>query len=1726
MFSGAEGCASKEDIVVKVLPIENIVKDIKTVYTEEPVKALNGDSILLSGQEESDQGLKPILEMNNIDDSIGSLFLTNSIFSTPITNEDILSSTPTFPEISSSSCVNLNSCTNPNTVENLTPAVTTTALLNMDSGETKTLSQPLVMATGEESGLQFFGNNCDSIYSKANCGYSDRLGTGVSEPIAEERKSNGENNACNVNQLPALKAIENMAVAATSLPNANMISKTPVALISNERHDELTSDPSVKPLVFSVLPPKQSIKDYLDKVIETKTPDTDIVSKLCNTDKLTSRNPSESTPSEEKVDSTKEFSLNNSQCDLIGNKESTDGFANDHVYAEKQSSQKFELSNSLLSVSLLTSSSLSSPPVLQQQQPLGMQSLSSLLTQPSESIPKLQQETLPIQGVMNNDQMVFNSDKTVVHDQINNVSGLMNYKNITNIDATRNMNMQSPPTVISRYENSLAPSELNANMLAPFSAAPPLIPTQQPLSSDILQNSGQVSKPTPKARKSGPPANQSNYYVKTVNLAPIANIRVKLPVMEKSYNAKPETPPPSATPKMNKINAKTDTDKEDQNISLSDSEKNKLGKNIRPRKRRWGTYDLPNKKRKRKRGGENDGAGDDIYDDDDDDYDYEDTAKDGDELNEKPSLEPIQTDNKQPYTASPMLKNSSTILELLTKQTHTVSKDENSGPIMPHLRRKKAQSLHQKVSVKSGHTGKTVAELLRESQAKQLAAKEFHNTKVVHQSAPFLHKETTDKIIEIQQKLDDSGKENTGKKIPELKKEESSQKKSNSGTNAAHDRHSNKKKPSVFQGLQSILPKPPRLSPKSSLNKASPKKNAVTVVPANPSSVNLPANCRLLPNPPTMPINVVMTSEGAKVSLLSQMVAATSKFPATAASLSSPGLRSLLGPNGVCLPVTPPKTPENKQSPSPKPPKETVPKKTKPKTSTKAASPRSTTASDRDVIPLCCCKINGAVFKKLPALTYCQALDSIDGKVMGCCNKITNNQLVRSAVKIPFMAVCEFHRQSLKQHQCCPGCGHFCMQGRFYQCRKEGGSVIHNFHKQCQVFRDNKYYCPHCGEESSQYEVTLTLNEPRLPSSLEDKKPTKPKPPVPRPSKAKLAIHTRTYRELEKVIDNSKVTVNDAKTFIFKSTGCPAFTSAGIPVGEHQEILEKCFTTLEQERPKKYRSLPKSLYNPCKDGDLTKVIYMLVDGLDPNKPDPDNDDQTAIHAAVIGGHLSVLHVLIQSGGNIHTVDSRLNSPFIYACEHNHMEIVHYLVQAGSFLDVKGEDGMTCLHMAAKGGHIELMEFLLSTRKVQVNVQDDGGWTPIIWAAEHRNVAAVKFLIAHGADPTLKDNEENTGLHWAAFSGSVEIAEIFLNHGCDIESPNEHGDRPLHIAARQDNYKCVVLCLVRGSDVEARNNLNQLPTDCCLDQKSHVWMALKVNKQLRGLAAKRLERQEKLVHRDVSFGRENLPIAAVNIVDDEGPPLDYQYVTESVETTPLSINRVISSLQSCTCKDNCASTFCVCSRNSVKCWYDQMGRLIQEFNQLEPPYIFECNRNCRCWTSCNNRVVQNGIVCRLQLFKTLGRGWGVRTLRDIPQGSFICEYIGELISDSEADRREDDSYLFDLDNKDGETYCIDARWYGNISRFINHLCEPNVIPVKVFVDHQDMRFPRICFFASRDIKAREELGFDYGEKFWVIKWKQFTCACGSPKCKYSADTIRQTLEDYRLRHGDDDSPDNL
>ncbi|XP_060269668.1 histone-lysine N-methyltransferase EHMT1 isoform X5 [Ovis aries] len=756
-------------------------------------------------------------------------------------------------------------------------------------------------------------------------------------------------------------------------------------------------------------------------------------------------------------------------------------------------------------------------------------------------------------------------------------------------------------------------------------------------------------------------------------------------------------------------------------------------------------------------------------------------------------------------------------------------------------------------------------------------------------------------------------------------------------------------------------------------------------------------------------------------------------------------------------------------------------------------------------VPLCSCRMETPKSREITTLAnnQCMATESVDHQLGRCTNSVVKHELMRPSSKAPLLVLCEDHRGRMVKHQCCPGCGHFCTAGNFMECQPES-SISHRFHKACASRVNDASYCPHCGEETSKArEVTIAKADTTSTATL-----------VPGQEKSCVAegrADTTTGSAAGPLLSEEDKPQSLAPQVPegFDPTGPAGLgkPAPGLSQGPGKETLESALIALDSEKPKKLRFHPKQLYFSARQGELQKVLLMLVDGIDPNFKMEHQNKRSPLHAAAEAGHVDICHMLIQAGANIDTCSEDQRTPLMEAAENNHLDAVKYLIKAGALVDPKDAEGSTCLHLAAKKGHYDVVQYLLSNGQMDVNCQDDGGWTPMIWATEYKHVDLVKLLLSKGSDINIRDNEENICLHWAAFSGCVDIAEILLAARCDLHAVNIHGDSPLHIAAREDRYACVVLFLSRDSDVTLKNKEGETPLQCA-SLNSQVWSALQVSQALRDAAPDRPTPVEKTVSRDIARGYERIPIPCVNGVDGEPCPSNYKYVSQNCVTSPMNIDRNITHLQYCVCVDDCSSSNCMCGQLSMRCWYGKDGRLLPEFNMAEPPLLFECNHACSCWRTCRNRVVQNGLRARLQLYRTQNMGWGVRSLQDIPLGTFVCEYVGELISDSEADVREEDSYLFDLDNKDGELYCIDARFYGNVSRFINHHCEPNLVPVRVFMSHQDLRFPRIAFFSTRLIEAGEQLGFDYGQRFWDIKGKLFSCLCGSPKCRHSGAALAQ------------------
>jgi hypothetical protein len=58
-----------------------------------------------------------------------------------------------------------------------------------------------------------------------------------------------------------------------------------------------------------------------------------------------------------------------------------------------------------------------------------------------------------------------------------------------------------------------------------------------------------------------------------------------------------------------------------------------------------------------------------------------------------------------------------------------------------------------------------------------------------------------------------------------------------------------------------------------------------------------------------------------------------------------------------------------------------------------------------------------------------------------------------------------------------------------------------------------------------------------------------------------------------------------------------------------------------------------------------------------------------------------------------------------------------------------------------------------------------------------------------------------------------------------------------------------------------------------------------------------------------------------------------------------------------------------------------------------------------------------------------------------------------------------------------------------------------------------------FLPKFPLKKFHFFRFDYGEKFWVIKHKFFTCYCASDKCRYSRTNIANFLRDYYKKNGE-------
>ncbi|KAI5802421.1 hypothetical protein FPQ18DRAFT_9166 [Pyronema domesticum] len=181
---------------------------------------------------------------------------------------------------------------------------------------------------------------------------------------------------------------------------------------------------------------------------------------------------------------------------------------------------------------------------------------------------------------------------------------------------------------------------------------------------------------------------------------------------------------------------------------------------------------------------------------------------------------------------------------------------------------------------------------------------------------------------------------------------------------------------------------------------------------------------------------------------------------------------------------------------------------------------------------------------------------------------------------------------------------------------------------------------------------------------------------------------------------------------------------------------------------------------------------------------------------------------------------------------------------------------------------------------------------------------------------------------------------------------------------------------------------------------------------------------------------------------------------------------------CSCKAEnlpCSSDKCICIRAGRECDADLCGscgarELLDPTNRGDESMLTDYR--------CKNIDLQFGCPVYTIHGHSAVSGMGLFVAKNVAKGGYLGEYVGEILTDAESERRgalydkNHLSYLFGL-NKDRT---IDATRQGNKFRFINHsTTRPNCHARIVLANCTH----RIGFYSLRALKAGEELFFDYG-----------------------------------------------
>ena len=214
------------------------------------------------------------------------------------------------------------------------------------------------------------------------------------------------------------------------------------------------------------------------------------------------------------------------------------------------------------------------------------------------------------------------------------------------------------------------------------------------------------------------------------------------------------------------------------------------------------------------------------------------------------------------------------------------------------------------------------------------------------------------------------------------------------------------------------------------------------------------------------------------------------------------------------------------------------------------------------------------------------------------------------------------------------------------------------------------------------------------------------------------------------------------------------------------------------------------LYLACENGNAAAVRLLLAAGANPHVVLPSGE--TALMTAARAGSAGAVRALLAHGADVQAREAtEEQTALMWAASQRHAEVVEALVDAGA-----------AVHARSRVRPVVQAHSARTSSEGAVVVVEEGGFTPLLFAARSGDVASAELLLAAGADPNDTAPAGTSALVVAAHSGHGALAGLLLDAGADANTVGA-GYTPLHAAVLRGDAALVQALLAHGADPNAR-----------------------------------------------------------------------------------------------------------------------------------------------------------------------------------------------------------------------------------------------------------------------------------------------------------------------------------